>query len=209
MEQKETFWSKSATDFEEKNNRIIGKESMQIIKDILEKETNLGNVLELACGNGTYSKILINNADSILATDFSDEMVAETKRRLKDYSAITVEKANCFNLPYPDNSFDTVFMANLLHIIASPEKALAEAKRVVKPNGKILVLDFTFTGMKFFDKVRMLYLFLKYYGKPKDGQNVDDKKLKELFEDLDMEVAFTKLIGGKSKAAFGKAIKKA
>ncbi len=209
MEEKETFWSKTANDFEEKNNKIIGKESLRIVFDELEKQTHLGNTLELACGNGTYSKILVKNAENLTCTDWSEEMVAETKRRLKDFPNIKVEQANCFQLPYVDNSFDTVFMANLLHIIPNPEKALTEAKRVLKPNGQVIVIDFTATGVKFFDKIRMLYLFLKFYGKPpKGGQNVDDKKLSELLENTGFLVEFSKLIGKKSKAAFGKGIKK-
>ncbi len=207
MEQKETFWSKTASDFEEKNNKIIGEESMQIVLNAVGSETNLGKTLELACGNGTYSKILVKNAESLTATDFSDEMVAETKRRLKDFPSIKVEKANCFKLPYADNSFDTVFMANLLHIIGNPEKAIAETHRVLKPNGRILVIDFTAKGMKFFDKIKMLSKFLTYYGKPKEGGNVDDTRLRELFENGGFKVEFAKIIGAKSKAAFGKGIK--
>ncbi len=208
MEQKETFWSKTASDFEEKNNDIIGEESMQIVLNEVGNEKNLGNTLELACGNGTYSKVLVKNAESLTATDFSDEMVAETKRRLKDYPSIKIEKANCFALPYADNTFDTVFMANLLHIIGNPEKAVAETYRVLKPNGRILVIDFTKKGMKFFDQIKMLNKFLKYYGKPKEGQNVDDVKLIKFFKEAGFDVEFSKIIGGKSKAAFGKGIKR-
>ncbi len=209
MEPKEIFWSKTANDFEEKNNKIVGAKSMQIVLDALAGEINLGNTLELACGNGTYSKVLVKNAETLTCTDWSEEMVAETKRRLKNFSNIKVEQANCFDLQYPDNSFDTVFMANLLHIIPKPEKALAEAKRVLKSNGQVIVIDFTATGMKFPDKMRMFYLFLKFYGKPpKGGQNIDDKKLKAMFENTGLKVEYSKIIGARSKAVFGKAFKR-
>ncbi len=207
--EKETFWSKTAGDFEEKNNKIIGKESMYIVLDALDEERNLGNTLELACGNGTYSKVLVRHAEMLTCTDFSEEMVAESKKRLKNFTNIKIEQANCFQLQYADNSFDTVFMANLLHIIPTPEKALIEAKRVLKPNGQIIILDFTTKGMKFFDKIRMLYLFLKFYGKPpKGGKNIDDKQLKTMFYNTGLDVNYAKIIGGKSKAVFGKAIKR-
>ncbi len=207
MEQKETFWSKTAGDFEEKNTKVIGEKSMQIVLNELSKEKNLGDTLELACGNGTYSKVLVKNAQNLTVTDWSEEMVLETQSRLKDFPNIKIEQANCFELPYADNSFDTVFMANLLHIIGNPEKALAEAHRVLKPDGKVLVIDFTFRGMKFWDSIRMLYKFMKYYGKPKEGGNVDDKRLRELFEKTGFQTEFSRIIGGKSKAAFGKGIK--
>ncbi len=209
MKQKECFWSKTASDFEEKNNFIIGEESMQVVLDVLGKEHNLGNTLELACGNGTYSRVLFKNAESLTCTDFSEEMVEETRRRLVDLPGIKIEQANCFQLPYPDHSFDTVFMANLLHIIPNPEKALTEARRVLKPNGQVLILDFTAKGMRFMAKIRMLYLFLKLYGKPpKGGKNIDDDTLSALFERAQLKEEFSRIIGAKSKAVFGKAFKK-
>ncbi len=208
MEEKETYWSRFANDFEERNTYVIGKESKQIVIDEVANEKNLGKTLELACGNGTYSKILAKNATSLLATDFSDEMVAASKHRFKDFANIKVEKANCFALPYDNDSFDTVFMANLLHIIPMPENALAEAKRVLKPNGQIIAVDFTKTGMSFGAKLGMIYRYLKSYGKPpKTGSNIGDKEMKCLFEQNGLEVVFAKIIGGSSKAAFGKAKK--
>lgn len=208
MEQKETHWTRIANDFEERNTYVVGKASKQITLDELAKQTNLGNTLEVACGNGTYSKVLVKNATSLICTDFSDEMVAVSKLQLKAFSNIKVEKANCFELPYDDETFDTVFMANLLHVIPTPEKAVNEAKRVVKQGGQIIALDFTKTGMSFFAKIGMMQRYLKSYGKPpKTGSNVDDKRMCQLFTSNGLDVKFTKLIGGASKAAFGKATK--
>lgn len=117
MIQKEIYWSRFADDFEERNNYVIGKADLDAMLAKLSKLKELKNVLELGCGNGTYSRIIAKNADQLLATDFSDEMANASEVRLKSISNITVEKANCFNLPYADNSFDTIFMANLLHIV--------------------------------------------------------------------------------------------
>ncbi len=206
--EKEKFWSQFADDFEEKNNYIIGKESMQIILNSLAKETDLGDTLELACGNGTYSKILVKNAKSLTCTDFSEEMVEASKKRLKDFPNIKIEQANCFKLPYEDNSFDTVFMANLLHVLQTPEKAVAETKRVLKQGGRILAIDFTGKGMTFFAKIGMVFRYLKSYGKgPEKAVPVDDKKMQELFEKNNLKVESIKIIGGSSKAVFGKAVK--
>lgn len=206
--EKETYWSRFADDFEEKNNYIIGKESMQEVLQELAKEKALGNCLELACGNGTYSKILAKNADSLTCTDFSEQMVAASKERLKEFANIKVEHANCLALPYADNTFDTVFMANLLHVLPTPEKSVAEAKRVLKPGGQIIVIDFTAKGMKFGAKMKMGFRYLKSYGKPpKNAVPVDDVKMRELFTQNDLKIRFVKIIGGSSKAAYGIASK--
>lgn len=208
MKQKETHWSRFADNFEARNTYVVGKTSKQITFDELAKQTNLGNTLELACGNGTYSKILAPNAQSLTCTDFSEEMITVSKQRLKDFPNVAVQQANCFQLPFQAETFDTVFMANLLHVVPTPEKAIAEAKRVLKVGGQIIALDYTQTGMTIINRLRLMYRYTKAYGNPpKAGRNVDDKVLRELFETNGLEVEFAKLIGRQTKAAFGKARK--
>lgn len=204
--EKEKYWSRFADDFEELNNYVVGKSDMDVILNKLSKQKDLKNILELGCGNGTYSKMLAKEADKLLATDFSEEMVNAAKTRLNSISNIKVENANCFNPPYPDNNFDTVFMANLLHIIPEPEKAIAESKRVLKnQGGRIIVIDFTPEGMIFFNKLGLVYRYLKTYGKPpskRQGQNLTVKKIREMLENTGFKIEETKLIGNKVKAVF-------
>ena len=206
MMEKETYWSRFANDFEELNNYVVGKSDMEVILNKLSKQKDLKNTLELGCGNGTYSKVLAKEADKLLATDFSDEMVNAAKTRLNSISNIKVENANCFNLPYPDNNFDTVFMANLLHIIPEPGKAVIESKRVLKKSGgRIIVIDFTPEGMTFFNKLGLVNRYLKTYGKPpskRQGQNLTVKKIREMLEHNGFKIEEAKLIGNKVKAVF-------
>lgn len=201
--EKETYWSKFANDFEERTNYVVGKNDMELIETFLSKQKALGRTLEVGCGNGTYSRILIHEAENLTATDFSDEMVAVAKERLKGVENVSVEKANCFNLSYPDSSFNTVFMANLLHIIRKPEKAVAEGKRVLKKNGKLIVISFTTEGMTFFNKLGMIYRYLKTYGKPSPtAQTLTVQKTRDMVENCGFEIEEAKLIGNKSKAIF-------
>ena len=203
--EKEKYWSRFADDFEERNNYVVGKSDMTIILNELSKQKGIKNTLELGCGNGTYSKVLAKEADNLLATDFSEEMINAAKSRLKSITNIKVENANCFNLPYPDDSFDTVFMANLLHIIPEPEKAVIESKRVLKKSGRIIVIDFTPEGMTFFNKLGLVYRYLKTYGKPsseRQGQNLTVKKIREMLESNSFKIEEAKLIGNKVKAVF-------
>ncbi len=201
--EKETYWSKFANDFEERTNYVVGKNDMELIETFLSKQKALGKTLEVGCGNGTYSKILILEAENLTATDFSDEMVAVAKERLKGVENVSVEKANCFNLFYPDSSFNTVFMANLLHIIREPEKAVAEGKRVLKKNGKLIVISFTTEGMTFFNRLGMIYRYLKTYGKPSPtAQTLTVQKTRDMVKNCGFEIEEAKLIGNKSKAIF-------
>lgn len=166
IEARETYWSQFAADFEEKNNYVVGLENLQLMYDQLGTIKDLGYTLELGCGNGTYSKVIRSNLTSLIATDYSDEMLEVAKRNLSDHNNITVQKENCFALSFKDDSFDTLFMANLLHIIPTPELALKEAYRVLKKGGKLIVISYTTEGMSMSNVTKMMYRYSKTYGKP-------------------------------------------
>ena len=201
--EKEQYWSKFAEDFEERNDYVVGSDDMAIILDEVKQQKDLKNILELGCGNGTYSKILIKEAVQLTATDFSDEMVNVSTIRLKAYENIKVEKADCFNLPYADHSFDTIFMANLLHIIPEPEKAIIECKRALKKNGKLIIISFTSEGMTLINKLLMIFRYLKTYGKPSPfAQSLAVNRTEKMLKKNGFQVEESKLIGKKMKAIF-------
>lgn len=162
--QKEHYWSQFATDFESRNRYVVGDADMQISLAHLAQYTQLGNVLELGCGNGTYSKILAANATQLIATDLSEEMLQVAQQQLKNQPNIKIECADCAALPYAPHQFDTVFMANLLHVIANPQQTLQQCAKVLKPNGKIMILSFTVEDMAEPDIQAMLLRYQQSYG---------------------------------------------
>jgi ubiquinone/menaquinone biosynthesis C-methylase UbiE len=159
--------------------------------------------LELGCGNGTYSKILSEEANQLTATDFSDEMVEDTTNRLVNFDNITIEKADCFNLHYEDSSFDTIFMANLLHIIPDPDKAIAECKRLLREDGRLIIVSFTAEGMTFINKLLMIIRYLKTYGRPSPfAQNLTISTTEEILVKNGFQPTQSKLLGKNMKAIF-------
>lgn len=209
MIHKERDWSHFADDFEERNYYVIGKTDVKLILNKVASLNKLKNVLELGCGNGTFSKVLAKNSDSLLVTDLADEMVEASKNRLKSFDNIKVEKANCFDLPYPDNNFDVVFMANLIHIIPNPGNAILQCKRVLKKNGFLIVIDYTQKGMEARYKLGMVCRYFKMYRKlPKGGRNFGLKEASMLIQSRGFCIVESELIGVKSKASFIKATKK-
>jgi len=201
--EKEMYWSRFANDFEERNNYVAGVKSINAIKDELFQLNLKGQVLELGCGNGTYSKILSQTADKVTATDYSEEMVSASKERLRSIQNICVEQQNCFSLTYPNTSFDAIVMVNLLHVIENPEKVIDECKRVLKPSGILVVISFTTEGMSRLAKLGLLYRYLRTYGKPPtNAVHLSIKKTCQIVKANEFEVIASNLIGHSSKALF-------
>ncbi len=98
-------------------------------------------VLELACGTGQMSYLLYSQVSLWEATDFSEAMIKEAKKKNHSYRLhFSVQDAT--KLPYAAESFDAVVISNALHIMPHPEKALAEIKRVLKPDGLLFAPTF-------------------------------------------------------------------
>lgn len=92
------------------------------------------DVLELACGSGQLSLPLAERAGSWTATDFSEKMIDQAKKR-GGPANLSFSVADATALPYKNERFDCIVIANALHIMPKPEKAMQEILRVLKPGG--------------------------------------------------------------------------
>ena len=88
-------------------------------------------VLELGCGAGEASVFLAKQGAEVTATDISGEMLlVATRLAQKNGVTIATEKALSHDLPFPDNSFDIVYCANLLHHV-DLEETVSEVRREI------------------------------------------------------------------------------
>lgn len=119
--------------FDRKMYQVMYNRIPKVIKD--------KDVLEIATGPGILAKHVAEAAHTMIATDYSEGMIKEAKKGSYPDN-LTFEMANAMNLPYKDKSFDVVLIANALHLMPEPEKALKEIDRVLKEKGILIAPNF-------------------------------------------------------------------
>jgi protein-L-isoaspartate O-methyltransferase len=102
-------------------------------------------VLEAGCGVGGQTVILAGNSPlaGITSVDVSGESIAKAKAAVAraGWSNVTFEIADLFHLPFPDASYDHVFVCFVLEHLARPLDALRSLGRVLRPGGSITVIE--------------------------------------------------------------------
>ena len=107
-------------------------------------------VLEIGCGSGTFTVLAarkLGRSGEIYALDVQDRMLKQLKKKLeraenRDVKNIKIVKSDACFLPFDDNFFDLIFMVAVLPEISDKNKALWEAKRVLKRGGILALTEF-------------------------------------------------------------------
>lgn len=144
MDDNKKFWSKCAKIYEKctrggRNADLV----YSTIEDNICTELNADmRVIELAAGPGIMSSKIAAVCGKLEVTDFSEEMLNIAKKKNMPDN-VTFAVADATNLKYNNESFDAVIIANALHIMPDPDKALKEIKRVLKKDGILIAPTFT------------------------------------------------------------------
>lgn len=99
----------------------------------------LGDVLDLAAGDGVLAELLARHACSVTCLDISPAVVQAARRRLARYNNVRLEVGDMNRLAFADASFDHVFAMHALSYSSSPSIVLREAARVLRPGGRLIV----------------------------------------------------------------------
>ena len=133
------------------------------------------SILDLAGGTGDLTTLFakrIGKTGKIVLADINSAMLRTGRNRLIDQGLlenITYTQVNAECLPFEDNSFDCVCIAFGLRNVTDKEAALRSMTRVLKPGGRVIVLEFSHPTNKVAEKV---YDFYSFNVLPKIGEIV-------------------------------------
>ncbi len=133
--------------------RLVSKK----LENVLDRKDAV--VLDVACGTGDLSVELQTNATAkIIGTDFCRPMLEiAAKKNEKENVLIPYIEADALALPFADRSFEAVTIAFGLRNLANWEDGLRELLRVLKPNGKLVVLEFSSPVVPGFRQIFQFY----------------------------------------------------
>jgi len=130
--------------------------SWEAIGQMLFLLTPRVRIADLGAGDGTLSRLLARQAESVHCVDNSPRMVQVGRALAKKEHLrnLTYILGNIEKVPLPDRSIDLALLSQALHHAENPRQALAEAFRILKPGGRLLILDLRAHR---FEKARELY----------------------------------------------------
>jgi ArsR family transcriptional regulator len=100
-------------------------------------------IADLGAGDGSFSLLLAQNAEKVIAVDSSAKMIEFAREQAHRHHVKNIDYrlGDMEELPIDDAAVDIVFFSQSLHHALHPDRAVAEAARILKPGGRIAILD--------------------------------------------------------------------
>ena len=119
-------------------------EQQRKYKKALENVNVAGkSVLDVGCGSGLFFSQVLSQADIVVGIDVSRKLLLKAKEQASSFHNAFILQADADHLPVRDGFFEAVFAFTVLQNMPKPTETLDELKRVMKPEGRVVV-----TGLK-------------------------------------------------------------
>jgi ArsR family transcriptional regulator len=133
------FFASAAGQWDRLREDLFGRASyLHALPGLLDPDWVIG---DLGCGTGQVAASLAPFIKQIIAVDRSNDMLQAARRRLRDVPNVDVRQGELEALPIQDSELDAATLLLVLHHLPEPLDALAEAARVLRPGGRLLISD--------------------------------------------------------------------
>jgi ubiquinone/menaquinone biosynthesis C-methylase UbiE len=139
-------WGRRAPHFDEDFGHSIRtpaeRAAWDRILDLVLAGRNANDALDVGCGTGFLAFELTTRGHHVTAVDFAPAMIAEARRKAEARGiSIRFQQADAEQLPFAGGRFDLVMSRHLLWTLPHPEAAIDEWIRVLRPGGRLVVVD--------------------------------------------------------------------
>lgn len=133
------FFSSSAGQWDRVRDELFGERfHLAALPAFADAEWTVG---DLGCGTGQMTAALAPFVARVIAVDTSAAMLQAAKKRLQGFENVELRRGDLESLPIDDGRLDAATLALVLHHLAEPGRALAEVARVLRPGGRLLIVD--------------------------------------------------------------------
>jgi ubiquinone/menaquinone biosynthesis C-methylase UbiE/DNA-binding transcriptional ArsR family regulator len=133
------FFASAAGQWDKLRGDLFGRASyLHALPGLLDGAWVVG---DLGCGTGHVAASLAPFVAQVIAVDRSADMLQAARRRLRDLPNVEVRRGDLEALPIQDAELDAATLLLVLHHLPDPVAALAEAARVLRPGGRLLISD--------------------------------------------------------------------
>lgn len=99
----------------------------------------LGEVVDLGCGDGVLAELVAERANSVTCVDISATVIAAARKRLQSFANVRFVEADMHALPLVSAQYDHVFLMHALAYTRDPGRVLQEAARLLRPGGRLIL----------------------------------------------------------------------
>jgi ubiquinone/menaquinone biosynthesis C-methylase UbiE len=133
------FFSSSAGQWDRLRDELFGERfHLAALPAFADAEWTIG---DLGCGTGQMTAALAPFVKHVLAVDASAAMLQAARKRLQSFENVELRRGELEALPIDDGRLDAAMLALVLHHLPEPELALRDVSRVLKPHGRLLIVD--------------------------------------------------------------------
>ena len=138
------YFRRNAEHWEKLRSLHIREEEVEAAMLRVAGSASLGTYLDLGTGTGRVLKLFSPRAQHAIGIDSSREMLAVARANLDPHRNrnIQIRHGDIYALPFPNTSADFITIHQVLHYLDEPARALVEAARVLKPGGRLMIVDF-------------------------------------------------------------------
>ncbi|MBW3555286.1 MAG: metalloregulator ArsR/SmtB family transcription factor, partial [Gemmatimonadetes bacterium] len=137
------FFSTAAGQWDAMRRELFGAPEARALLALMDPAWTVG---DLGCGTGRLAETVAPFVARVIAVDESPDMLEAARRRLADEERVELRAGRLEALPVEDASLDVALLGLVLHHVADPARALAEAARVLRIGGRLLVVDMVAHG---------------------------------------------------------------